>query len=292
MGAPLVVSTDLRKLAANPTDPHFAQSIATLKNNDIISVDQDTLGAGGYLASSNSSDAASGIDVVVKPLANGDRAVVVLNKNSTTSTYNLDLGRVGYGNLQCARTVKDLWSHASSTATTQIPLTIGAHDNAMLTISPANCGAAVPTGQIAATQSATCLPPLCLDAWQGGTTAGTPIGTYNCTGNTNQQWVRNQDRTVRLYGTAQCISRTAPGSTSTIGGQTGTFAVLEPCNAADTKQQIGYNRNGQMTTADGQCLDIYGGNQGTSGLPVDWYGCGTSQTNQLFATSFAAPPAP
>ncbi|WP_410631157.1 ricin-type beta-trefoil lectin domain protein [Amycolatopsis sp. cmx-4-83] len=274
MGSPLMISTDVRRMAADPVT--YAPQLGILKNADIIAVDQDTT-AGGYLASRQGSSNTAGVDVVVKPLAGGARAVVVLNKNATATSYALDLGRVGFGNLTCSRTAKNLWTHASSQVGATVTTTIAAHDNAMYVIAPGSCGPALPTGQIQAAQPGFQRNAFCLDAL-GGATAGAKVGLYPCTGNGNQQWQRTATgRIVSLADTALCLSGGAAGLN------------LARCSASAPQQTWTYNRAGQLK-ADGYCADISGGALDDANAAVTTYTCGVHQPNQTWSVPFATPP--
>jgi alpha-galactosidase len=276
MGSPLMISSDIRKLAADPTT--YAPQLNILKNSDIIAVDQDALGAGGYLASRSNASATAGIDVVVKPLAGGRRAVAVLNKNATSTSYTLDLARVGFGNTSCARTARDLWAHTNLSVGSSITTTIASHDTAMYTIDPGTCGSATPVGQIQAPQSGFQATALCLDAY-GGATAGTKVALYSCTGGSNQQWQRQDSGLISsLQNTSLCIS----------GDSTG--LRLATCNSTDTKQKWTYNRSGQLRQSTGVCVDITGTNFADPNAVVATYTCGTHQPNQSWSAPFATPP--
>ncbi|WP_033216186.1 ricin-type beta-trefoil lectin domain protein [Kitasatospora phosalacinea] len=278
MGSPLMISSDVRKMAADPAA--YAPQLAVLKNTDIIAVDQDPLGAGGYLASRTHASATAGIDVVVKPLAGGRRAVAVLNKNATATTYTINLANVGFGNTGCTRTARDLWSHTDLPVRSAITTTIAAHDTAMYTIDPGSCGSAVPVGQIQAPQAGFQTSALCLDAY-GGATTGTKVALYGCTGNGNQQWQRQANGLISsLQNPALCISGSSTGLT------------LAGCNSGDTKQQWTYNRQGQLRRADGTCMDITGSDFTDTTAAVKTYACGTHQPNQTWSAPFATPPAP
>ncbi|WP_371502394.1 ricin-type beta-trefoil lectin domain protein [Kitasatospora sp. NBC_00374] len=276
MGSPLMISTDVRRMAADPAT--YAPQLDILRNSDIIAVDQDTT-AGGYLASRQGAANGSGVDVVVKPLADGARAVVVLNKNATATTYTLDLARLGFGNLGCTRTARNLWTHTTGPVQGSLTATIGSHDNAMYTVEPGSCGAALPVGQIQAAQPGFQGFAHCLDAY-GGATGGAVVGLYACTGNGNQQWQRLGDgRIASLADPGLCLS----------GASTG--LKLATCNGGDPKQLWTYDRAGRLK-ADGRCADIAGGALDNTGAAVTTYPCGTYQPNQTWSAPFATPPAP
>ncbi|WP_412543494.1 ricin-type beta-trefoil lectin domain protein [Longispora sp. K20-0274] len=276
MGSPLMISTDVRKMAADPTT--YAAQLAILKNSDIIAVDQDSLGAGGYLARrEDSANNDTGVDVVVKPLAGGKRAVTVVNKGASTVNYTLDLGLVGFGNLSCSRTARNLWTHANSTVTGSIALSIGSHDNAMYTIDPGSCGGATPTGVIQPVQTAFQTNALCLDAYNGAA-AGNKVALWDCHGGTNQQWRRLATGQIQSFqNAAYCVSGD------------GTGMRLAACNTSDTTQIWTYKRSGQLRLGT-KCMDVFGGAVGDKNATVGVYTCGTYQGNQTWSAPFDNPP--
>jgi alpha-galactosidase len=84
LASPLLLSTDLSKLT--PAE------LAVVKNKDVIAVDQDPLGKQGTIVQSG-----TGYDVLSKPLANGDRSVVLFNKGDTAQTITTNAKTVGFG---------------------------------------------------------------------------------------------------------------------------------------------------------------------------------------------------
>src|SRR3954465_9908769 len=121
MAAPLLIGTDLRK-ASQPT-------FDILENRDIIAVDQDELGAQGALLRSE-----NGGHILVKPLANGDRAVVLFNESEvplrlSTSTAEIGMARSG------GYAVRDLWTHTDRQTAGTIAATLPPHGSAMYRIS-------------------------------------------------------------------------------------------------------------------------------------------------------------
>jgi alpha-galactosidase len=278
MGSPLMISSDIRKLAADPTT--YAPQLNILKNSDIIAVDQESLGAGGYLASRNNASTEAGIDVVVKPLAGGRRAVAVLNKNAGSISYTLDLARLGFGDTSCSRTARDLWNHTDLSVQSSITTTIASHDTAMYTVDPGSCGSAIPVGQIQAPQSAFQASALCLDAYTGAV-AGHKVALYSCTGNSNQQWQRQPSGVISsLQNSNLCIS----------GDSTG--LRLATCDTNDTKQKWTYNRSGQLRLSNGTCIDIAGSDFTNANSVIATYSCGTHQPNQTWSAPFDTPPTP
>ncbi|HEY3006260.1 MAG TPA: ricin-type beta-trefoil lectin domain protein, partial [Kribbellaceae bacterium] len=311
LGAPLKVSTDARKfspsyLASHPGEaPHLQASIDALGNTEVIAVDQDPLGAGGFRVKGGAANgdgtpsASSGVDVVVKPLSGGRIAVVVLNKNSTSVGYTLSLDGLGLPS-GCSYTVRDLWAHTSSTSTGSVSIaSIAPHDNAMFTISPVNgCGGYVPTGQITASRNTWAKASLCLDNYQSGTATNNPVIIWGCSGGANQQWQRAADGSIRLLqATASplCLTAQSGTTTSPVNQASGQWVGVAPCGSAPGYQTWTYNRDGNLKlSGTSKCLDVYAGTTTTAGTPVDLYPCGAApdalQTNQTWAAPFSTPP--
>lgn len=113
MASPLLISANLDKLPAH--------SLAILRNRDIIAVNQDTAGLQGRRVQS-----ADGLDVIVKPLANGDRAVVLFNKNDAERMVATDLRTVGFAGPGSYRLV-DLVSQRKTRSGDVVQAEIPAH---------------------------------------------------------------------------------------------------------------------------------------------------------------------
>jgi alpha-galactosidase len=97
LAAPLIVGSDVRALAQDTVD--------MLTNRDVLAVDQDRLGVQGTRI------ATSGLgDVWVRRLANGDRAVALLNRGTTPLTITTSATAAGLGHAS-RYTLNDLWSH-------------------------------------------------------------------------------------------------------------------------------------------------------------------------------------
>jgi hypothetical protein len=78
------------------------------------SVDQDSLGKQGTEVASS-----GGLDVLAKPLANGDVSVVLFNENSSTATISMTAGAIGKTGAS-SYTLTNLWTGATSTTTGSI----------------------------------------------------------------------------------------------------------------------------------------------------------------------------
>jgi alpha-galactosidase len=117
LAAPLLIGSDIRSASST--------TLSILKNTDVIAVDQDVLGRQGTVVSSS-----GGLAVYSKVLANGDRAVVLLNENTAAATVSTTASAIGIGGSSSYR-LKDLWSKATSTTTGTISASVPAHGAVM-----------------------------------------------------------------------------------------------------------------------------------------------------------------
>ena len=257
MGSPMIMSNDVSSLSA--------ASIAALGNSAVIAVDQDSLDSPGYVVSQNGT-----LDVLTRPLANGDRAVAILNRSGSTVSAGTTAGAIGFtGGSGCGYSVRDLWAGSTSTTSGAISASIPAHGTAIYRVTPsAGCGATTDLGQITGGGGQ------CLDDSGSGTADGNPIILYGCTGNANQQWTLPGDGTVRTLG--KCLD--IPGGATAAG----TGVDLSGCNGS-AEQQWTYARSGNLTNPQsGDCLDATGGSD-ANGTRLEIWPCGDNQTNQTWS---------
>jgi len=95
MAAPLVATNDVRSMNA--------ETKRILLNEEVISINQDSLGKQAALKIKNDD-----WNVLVKPLQNGDYAVAILNRSDSTKPFNLNFGEVG---LNDQYEIRDTWQH-------------------------------------------------------------------------------------------------------------------------------------------------------------------------------------
>ena len=123
LAAPLIAGNDLRTMSDSTK--------AILTNAEVIAVDQDSLGKEGMLVWTDG----PALQVWARPLANGDRAVALLNRADTTARITAWLRRTGI-RTDSAR-VRDLWTHADiGTFGGQYADTVPAHGVRMLRMRP------------------------------------------------------------------------------------------------------------------------------------------------------------
>jgi alpha-galactosidase len=122
LAAPLFAGTDVRSMNA---------SIGSiLVNREVIAVDQDPLGRSGERVLG-----LDWVDLWVRPLANGDRAVLVLNRLVRPTRYVVDPASI-FGANAVAWGVRDLWAHRTSSVSQPFTITVPGHGAAFLRITP------------------------------------------------------------------------------------------------------------------------------------------------------------
>jgi len=128
--APLIAGNDVRQMLDSTRAATDIREI--LLNRDVIAVDQDSLGVQGKLVQASPSE----LQVWVKPLADGSRAVLLFNRASVPSPITTRWRTVGV-RAEKVR-VRDLWQHteqviADPTYTALVP----SHGVVMLRVWPA-----------------------------------------------------------------------------------------------------------------------------------------------------------
>ncbi len=98
MAAPLIAGNDVRSMSAATRE--------ILGNREVIAVDQDSLGVQGVLVAEGPPER----QVWAKPLADGARAVALLNRSAAPAKITVRFQRVGLR--ADSATVRDLWAHA------------------------------------------------------------------------------------------------------------------------------------------------------------------------------------
>ena len=129
MAAPLIAGNDVRTMMDTTRAAAGVREI--LLNAEVIAVDQDSLGVQGKIVQSSPSE----LQVWVKPLTDGSRAVLLFNRASVPTTITAEWTRVGI-KTKSAR-VRDLWTHVETPAVEQrYSATVPSHGVVMLRVWP------------------------------------------------------------------------------------------------------------------------------------------------------------
>jgi len=94
MASPLLTGNDIRTMSQTTKD--------ILLNKEVFAINQDVLGKQGYRVKSS-----NGTEVWLKPLADGTKAVALLNRNSGTSSITVNWSDIG---ITGSAAVRDLWA--------------------------------------------------------------------------------------------------------------------------------------------------------------------------------------
>jgi alpha-galactosidase len=123
IAAPLIAGNDLRDMRPEIRD--------ILTNKEVIAVDQDALGREGERVSKNGD-----VEVWAKQLADGSRAVVLLNRGSAEAEISTNWQDLGYPSHMSA-SVRDLWQHKDlGKFTEKFTAPVASHAVVMVTIRP------------------------------------------------------------------------------------------------------------------------------------------------------------
>ncbi|MEY9910250.1 alpha-galactosidase [Catenulispora sp. MAP12-49] len=262
MAAPLISGTNVANASST--------TLATLTNSRVIAVDQDSLGKQGTEVSSS-----GGLDVLAKPLANGDVSVALFNENSTTATISTTAAAIGKTGAS-SYTLTDLWSGATSTTTNTISAAVPGHGTVMVRVAGGTSGGGGGSspGEVHAVGAGKCL-----DVPNSSTTGGTQLDISDCSGGANETFTHSGSNQLTVYtGSGQlCLDADNKGTTN------GTKVIIWSCNG-QTNQQWTVNSNGTITgVQSGLCLDVTGAAT-ADGTPVELWTC-NGQTNQQWTLS-------
>jgi alpha-galactosidase len=257
LAAPLIEGSNLLNASAS--------TLSILTNKAVIAVDQDPLGKQGTEVSS-----AGGLDVLAKPLANGDVSVALFNETGSTATISTTAAAIGKTGAT-SYTLTNLWTGSTATTSGAISASVPAHGTVMFRVSGGSTGT-VTSGEIHAVGAAKCL-----DVPNGSTTAGTQLDIWTCNGGSNQIWTQTSGGQLTVYsGSSQMCLDAYNNQTSP-----GTKVETWPCNGG-ANQQWNLNANGTITgVQSGLCLDVTGASTGNGALAELWTCNG--QSNQQWS---------
>jgi alpha-galactosidase len=123
LAAPLIAGNDLREMRPAIRD--------ILTNKEVIAVDQDPLGREGERVWKSGD-----LEVWAKQLADGSRAVILLNRGSAEQEISVNWEDLGYPG-HIAATVRDLWQHKEvGKVTGRFSAPVASHDVVMVTVKP------------------------------------------------------------------------------------------------------------------------------------------------------------
>lgn len=123
LAAPLMAGNDLR---------HMSEStLEILTNKEVIAVDQDPIGIQGRKISDKGDH-----EVWLRPLANGDRAVILPNRGENNAEISVNVTELGLPNPDKSYKIRDLWAHTTSQTKGTVQASVPGHGVKMFRISP------------------------------------------------------------------------------------------------------------------------------------------------------------
>ncbi|MFC4535414.1 glycoside hydrolase family 27 protein [Sphaerisporangium dianthi] len=268
MASPLIMGNDVRSMDT------ATQTI--LKNQNLIAINQDTL---GLQATQISNDGTR--RVLAKKLSNGDVAVALFNQSANTTTISTTTSAIGLSG--SSFTLRDAWTNATTNTTGTITASVPAHATVVYRVSGGTSPTPEPTPTVTPTPTPTPTPGQsstlvsaasgrCLDVPNSSTTNGTQPVIWDCNGQANQRWTFS-GQTIQALG--KCLD--APN-----GATAGSKVQIWDCNGG-TNQQWTLNSNGTIRNVQlsNLCLDVYNNNT-ANGTTVILWTCG-SAANQRWS---------
>jgi alpha-galactosidase len=249
MAAPLISGTNLANASSS--------TLSILTNTRVIAVDQDSLGKQGTEVSST-----GGLDVLAKPLANGDVSVALFNETGSTATISTSAAAIGKSGAS-SYTLTNLWTGATSTTTGSISASVPAHGTVMFRVAGGSSGGGNPgtTGEVHAVGAAKCL-----DVPNASTTPGTQADIWDCNGASNQIWTHTSANQLTVYSGSTQLCLDAYNNQTSPGTKVETWS----CNGG-ANQQWTVNSNGTITgVQSGLCLDVTGASTANGALVELW----------------------
>jgi alpha-galactosidase len=253
MAAPLIAGTNIAGVSST--------TLSILTNKSVIAVDQDSLGIQGSEVST-----AGGLDVLAKPLSNGDVSVALFNTTASTATITTNTSAIGKSGAS-SYTLTNLWTGATSSTSSSISASVPSHGTVLYRVSGGNSSSARSAAAVYAVGASKCM-----DVTGAVQTQGTLVEIWDCNGGSNQAWTHSTSNQLTVYGGADCLDAYNNQTSA------GTEVEIWPCNG-QTNQQWVVNSNGTITgVQSGLCLDV-SGNVTTDGADLELWGC-NGQSNQ------------
>ncbi|WP_326799425.1 ricin-type beta-trefoil lectin domain protein [Streptomyces sp. NBC_01808] len=230
MAAPLMAGNDIRTMSADVS--------AVLRNQRLLAVNQDPLGAGGRRVRDDGAT-----EVFAKPLSDGSVAVGLFNRGNGTATVSASAAQIGLTG--GAFTLTDLWTGATSDTSGQITASVPAHGVTAFRIT-GGAPLAAETSRIRGNGSGRCL-----DVENSSTAAGAAVVIWDCHTAANQLWTTWAGGEIRVFGD-KCLDAENQGTAN------GTRVITWTCNGQDN-QKWTFAADGSIRNVHaGLCLEASG----------------------------------
>jgi alpha-galactosidase len=251
MSAPLILSSNLDDLSP--------QSIEVLRNKAIIAVDQDAEGKMATLVRRTHQ-----MDILFKPLASGDYAIAVLNRDENPISVDLHPSDFGFAS-KCRLNTEDLWTGHRSAAST-LQTSIASHDTGIWKVHPASsCGTPTRTGAIVTIVDSGRGRDRNFDLYTRCLTV--PGSVQSCSGSPSESWTFTSNGALRSGNRCLAVADDKP--------------VMQACSSG-ADQHWEYTMQGNLIGSNQQCLSSTGDpSSETQGLSMD--ACGHNLPSQIWS---------
>jgi alpha-galactosidase len=227
MAAPLIAGNDLRTASAT--------TLTILRNQNLISINQDPLGSQAVQVSNDGTRR-----VLAKRLSNGDVAVALFNQGSATTTVGTTAAAIG--KTGTSFTLRDASTNATSTTSGAVSASVPGHGTVVYRVSGGGAASPPVTFRLRGDASGRCL-----DVSQGSAVNGTQMIIWDCHSGANQQFVQ-AGQALQILG--KCLDIPANATP-------GTRVQIWDCNGG-TNQQWTFNGDATINSLrfPTLCLDI------------------------------------
>lgn len=136
LAAPLMLGNDIREFVKDGAPDKTNDTLKIVTNKHLIAVDQDELGKPAKRIKKS-----GGIDIIARPLANGDSALCMLNCASSTKSISFSLDELakdeyaGFADAPSGYELHDLWTDERTSGTT-IAASIPSHATVVYRVKP------------------------------------------------------------------------------------------------------------------------------------------------------------
>ena len=243
MASPLIAGNDVRNMSA--------ATLAILRNQNLVAINQDSLGLQAVQVSNDGTRR-----VLAKRLANGDVAVALFNQGGSTTTVSTTATAIGKTGTSFS--LQDAWTNGVSTTSGSISASVPAHGTVVYRVGGGDTGnPPAPTSFRLRGEAS----GRCLDVNNGGTANGTATLIWDCHSGANQVITQN-GQALQLLGKCLDISLTATA---------GTAAQVWDCTGG-TNQQWTMNGNGTISSVrfPNLCLDVNGAATAAGTAVIVW----------------------
>lgn len=246
MSAPLILSSDLRKLDSS--------SIAILSNPSVLAIDQDPLGESATLIRRTQS-----VDILFKRLKSGEYATAVSNRGADTARVEIDPFDLGFNKSDgCRLELENLWNGKRQSGAS-IHAEVEAQDTEIWRVHAGSaCGAPKRIGAVILTEN----EQKHEFGFEGYTRCLSSQGTASaCTGSSSEAWVIGTDGSLKSRDS--CLAA-ANGK-----------AIMEKCSGNPAQHWI-WTQAGQLRQGTNRCLT--GAHSGLTLQP-----CGHNLVDQVWS---------